>query len=118
MKKVLAGGCFNKIHKGHIFFLKNSKKLAGKNGYLVVVLSNDKLNRKKYGKKAVKAVTRKRNIQKIKIANKVIIGHRTNFIAVVKKERPNIIALGYDQKLPVKKSLVKGIEIKRIKKFQ
>lgn len=114
MKKVLAGGCFNKIHKGHVFFLKSAKKLGE---YLVVVVSNDKLNKKKYGKKSVPARIRKRNIEKLKIADKVVVGHRSNFIAVVKKEKPDIIALGYDQKLPVKKSLVKGIKIKRIKKL-
>jgi len=114
MKKVLAGGCFNKIHKGHVFFLKSAKKLGE---YLVVVVSNDKLNKKKYGKKSVPARIRKRNIEKLKIADKVVVGHRSNFVAVVKKEKPDIIALGYDQKLPVKKSLVKGIKIKRIKKL-
>jgi FAD synthetase len=114
MKKVLAGGCFNKIHKGHVFFLKSAKKLGE---YLVVVVSNNKLNKKKYGKKSVPARIRKRNIEKLKIADKVVVGHRSNFVAVVKKEKPDIIALGYDQKLPVKKSLVKGIKIKRIKKL-
>ena len=106
MKKVLAGGCFNKIHKGHIYFLNKTKEL----GYLIVVLTNDKNNKKPY---AIKATKRKKNLEKLKIADKIVIGHANDYSKIVKREKPQIIALGYDQKLP------KGIKVKtvRIKKF-
>ncbi len=107
MKKVLAGGCFNKIHEGHIYFLKKAKEL----GYLVVVLANDMNNRKPY---AVPAKKRKKNLEKLGIADKIIVGDTEDFSKVVKKEKPDIIVLGYDQKLPVKK---RNIVVKRIRKF-
>ena len=111
MKKVLAGGCFNRIHRGHVYFMSKAKSFGD---YLVIVLANDKNNKKPY---AVPATERKRNLEKLNIADKIIIGDPTNFLKVVNEERPDIIALGYDQKLPSKEIEKLGIEIKRIEKF-
>jgi len=93
MKIVLTGGKFNRIHPGHVWLLKKAKKL----GYLLVVLAHDRHNKRDY---ASAARTRKKEIENLKIADKVVIGSPTSFVAVVKKYKPNIIALGYDQKLP------------------
>lgn len=105
--KILVGGCFNKIHKGHIYFLNKAKL-----GYLVVVLANDKNNRKPY---AIKATKRKSNLAKLKIADKIVIGDTNDFSKIVKKEKPDLIALGYDQELP---DGVKGIKVKRVRKYR
>jgi len=110
MEKVLTGGCFNKLHPGHKYLLKKAKSF----GYLIVVLTNDKNNKKK---NAIPAKLRKQNLEKLKIADKIVIGHPSDFMKVVKKEKPDIIVLGYDQKLPVKKSDIKGIVVKRFKKY-
>jgi len=107
--KVLAGGCFNKIHLGHIYFLNKAKAL----GYLVVVLTNDKNNKKPY---AVPAKERKKQLAALKIADKIIIGHPTNYMKTVKKVNPDIIALGYDQELP--KGIDTDAKIVRIRKFR
>ena len=110
MKKVLAGGCFNKIHKGHIYFLTKAKQLGD---YLIVVIANDKNNKKPY---AIPAKKRKKNLEQLKIADKIVIGHWNDFSRIVKIEKPQIIALGYDQKLP--KGISKtSIVVKRIRKF-
>ncbi|MEM7819330.1 MAG: adenylyltransferase/cytidyltransferase family protein [Candidatus Aenigmatarchaeota archaeon] len=114
MKKVLCGGCFNHIHKGHIYFLKKAKSLGD---YLIVVLAHDKNNKKPY---AIPAKSRKKYLEKLKIANKIVIGHPKDFMKTVKKYKPDIIALGYDQKLSkdIRNKLKKiNIKIKRIKKF-
>ncbi len=109
--KVLAGGCFNKIHPGHVYFLKKAKAL----GYLTVILTHDKNNKKPYAKKAG---IRKKNLQKLGIADKIIIGHATDFWKVVKKINPDIIVLGYDQELPEQlKDRLRKTKIIRIKKF-
>ena len=110
LMRVLAGGCFNKIHKGHIYFLKKAKSF----GYLVVVLTHDKNNKKPY---AVKAIKRRRNLAKIKIADKIIIGDAKDFSKVVKRIKPDVIILGYDQKLPIKKKGLGKIKIRRIRKL-
>lgn len=114
MKKVLVGGCFNKIHKGHEFFLKEAKKLGD---FLIVVLAHDINNKKPY---KIPARERKKNLEKLGIADKIIIGEPKKFCKVVETEKPNIIALGYDQKLPFGvEEIVKKMNIKvvRIKKF-
>jgi len=93
MKVVLTGGKFNRIHPGHVWLLKKAKKL----GYLVVVLAHEKHNSRGY---AVPAAKRKKALQDLGIADKVVVGSSKSFVGVVKKHKPDIIVLGYDQKLP------------------
>jgi FAD synthetase len=92
-KIVLTGGKFNKIHPGHVWLLKRAKKL----GYLIVVLAHDSHNKKPY---AVPANRRKKMVQTLKIADKVVVGDRKRFAKVVERFHPDIIILGYDQKFP------------------
>ncbi len=92
--KVLAGGCFNKLHEGHVYFLMRAKALGSE---LTVVLANDSHNKKPY---AIKAELRKEALEKLGIADKVIIGDPDQFVGTVIKEKPAVIALGYDQTLP------------------
>ncbi|MEK6887885.1 MAG: adenylyltransferase/cytidyltransferase family protein [Candidatus Aenigmatarchaeota archaeon] len=112
MKIILTGGKFNKIHPGHVWLLKKAKKL----GYLVVVLANDKHNKKPY---AVNSRKRKAVLEKLDIADKIVIGSPRSFVLVLKKYRPHIIVLGYDQKLPedteeyVKKHKIKIIRFRK-----
>lgn len=93
MKIILTGGKFNKIHPGHIWLLKKAKEL----GYLIVVLANDKHNNRSY---AVSAKKRKKIVEELDIADKVVIGSPSSFVGVVKKYKPHLIVLGYDQRLP------------------
>ncbi len=74
--------------------LRSAKVLGDK---LVVVLSNDAHNRKV---NAVPAVQRKRWIEELGIADKVVIGDAQGFADTVRRENPDILVLGYDQKLP------------------
>lgn len=114
MAKVLTGGRFNRFHSGHEYLLKECKKL----GYLVVVIANDEHNNKP---NPVRAEIRKKNLEKSGIADKIIIGHADSFVQTVYEEKPNIIALGYDQKMPedvTEEVLEKmNIRIVRIKRF-
>jgi FAD synthetase len=113
MKKVLAGGRFNKFHIGHEYFLKKAKSFGD---HLVVIIANDVHNKK--GK--ISAAERKSNIEKLSIADNVRIGYSDSFVKSVEEERPDIIALGYDQKLPedtVYFADKKKIKIVRIKKY-
>ena len=99
VKKVLVGGVFNLVHKGHELFLNKAKELGD---YLVVVVASNRTASltKKYP--VLDAKTRKKNIEKLGIADKVVIGDERDFIKVVRREKPNVIALGYDQKISEK----------------
>lgn len=113
-KVILTGGKFNHIHPGHVWLLKKAKEF----GYLIVILAHDKHNRRAY---AVTAKIRKKNMRALGIADKVAVGSPTGFVGVVKKYRPDIIVLGYDQKMPDKitEEYVKKHKIKilRLRKY-
>ena len=93
-KKVLAGGTFNIIHPGHILFLEKAKSLGD---HLTVVVASDKTVLRQKGL-VMPAGARARVVASLKPVDKVVIGHQSDFFRVVLSERPDIIALGYDQK--------------------
>jgi len=95
MEKVLLGGAFNILHPGHVKLLKAAKRL----GYLVVVVASDQTVRKSKGFLLATAKDRAMMVRCLGIADKVVIGHRSDFLLTVKKVRPTIVALGYDQSL-------------------
>ena len=107
MTKVLVGGCFNTIHPGHIYFLESAKKLGDE---LIVVLANDDNNKKPY---AVLAEERKKMIEKLNIADKVFIGDSDSKAKIVETLKPDIIALGYDQKMPSDLNHHKYVRVKK-----
>lgn len=96
LKKVLIFGTFDGIHPGHIFFLNEAKKL----GKLFVSVSSDKnasiLKKKSLWKKENQ---RKKEVMNLRIAERVIVGDKKigNW-NTIKKIKPDIIALGYDQR--------------------
>jgi FAD synthetase len=99
VKKVLVGGVFNIVHKGHELFLEKAK---GFGDYLIVVVASNRTAclTKKYP--VLDQEIRKKNIEKLGIADKVVIGDEVDFMNVVRKEKPNVIVLGYDQKISEK----------------
>ena len=95
MKKVLAFGTFDILHPGHTHVLQEAKKLGG---HLTVIIARDATVLKVKGKKPVFAEkTRLKNLQKLNIANKVRLGNTGDKYQVIRDEKPDIIALGYDQ---------------------
>lgn len=92
--KVFAAGCFNRIHEAHLRLLRTARSLGDE---LVVVLSNDVHNKKP---NAVPAATRLRWMKKLGIADKVVVGKPDSFARSLREERPDILVLGYDQRLP------------------
>jgi len=120
MKKVLAGGTFNLIHQGHIFFLKKARELGDS---LVVVIASDRTVKGSGKPLLLSASQRKEVVESLGIADRVVIGSETDFFKVVEAERPDIIALGYDQELDKKlKSKIKQIlpkcKITRVEKLE
>ena len=99
MKKVLVGGVFNIIHAGHELFFRKAREHGD---YLIVVVASDKtaLMTKKYT--VLDENDRKKNIEKLKLADKVVVGHETDFMETVRTEMPDVIVLGYDQKISEK----------------
>jgi FAD synthetase len=94
MVKVMATGTFDLLHMGHIYFLKEAKKLGDK---LVVVVATDKTVRKLKHEPVNPQEIRLNLIKELKIVDEAFIGHEDDMYKIVQEIKPDIIALGYDQ---------------------
>lgn len=119
-KKVLVFGTFDSVHPGHVFFLNEAKRL----GDLYVSVASDQSIEKRKQKKPVKnEVVRLKEIKSLKMAKSVSVGDRIlGQWSDIKKVRPDIIAIGYDQsELSKKLEKIKkefGFKIIKIKGFK
>lgn len=91
---VFAAGCFNRVHEAHLRLLREARALGDE---LVVVLSNDAHNKKPT---AVSAERRKKTLESYGLADRVVIGRPDSFAASLREVKPQILVLGYDQRLP------------------
>jgi len=94
MVKVMATGTFDLLHMGHIYFLKEAKKLGDK---LVVVVATDKTVRRLKHEPINPQEIRLNIIKELKIVDEAFIGHEDDIYKIVNEIKPDIIALGYDQ---------------------
>lgn len=99
MKKVLVFGTFDKFHPGHLSFLRQARRY----GRLFVLVARDKTVKKIKGK-LPKQSEKKRLalIKKTSLTAKIFLGRLKSKYAVLKKIKPDIICLGYDQKFFIK----------------
>ena len=115
----MAFGTFDILHPGHTHVLKAAKKLGD---HLTVIIARDATVLKVKGKKPVfNEKVRLRNLKALKIADKVRLGNLGNKYQVIIDEKPDVIALGYDQKFFVddlKKFVDKNVEIVRLKSYK
>lgn len=122
MKKVLAFGTFDKLHRGHSHYLRQAKKY----GHLTVLVSRD------LTVKAVKGKFPENNeqkrlsqVKKLGIADNIILGNYTDKYTVLDYVMPDYICLGYDQKFfidDLRKELDKrklfNTKIERMKEYK
>ncbi len=120
-RKVMVFGTFDSLHKGHEFFLKEAKKQGD---YLVVVVARDRTVRGVKGKlPAQNEDERKSGVDRTGIADKVLLGSLDDKYEVIRDVRPDVICLGYDQKLFIDglgmaiKSIGINTEIRKMKAF-
>jgi len=117
--KIMIFGTFDGLHKGHLNFFKQAKNFI-KNSFLIVSIARDKnVLRIKKRKPLLGEKERFALVKRCDLVDKVILAGKVNYLAHILKEKPDIIALGYDQKAYVKdlkKDLKnKGILIKIIR---
>ena len=95
MRQVLVFGTFDKLHPGHLNFIKQAKRY----GRLFILVARDKTVKKMKDKTPIQSEKiRLAAIKKNNLATKVFLGSLKNKYAVLKKIKPDIICLGYDQK--------------------
>jgi len=101
MKKVIVFGTFDILHPGHVHLLKEAKEYGD---YLVAVVARDSTVCEVKGKEPkFSEEIRIANLNKLNIADKVVLGCIDDRYRVIAEEKPDIIALGYDQKVFVDK---------------
>jgi FAD synthetase len=94
MVKVMATGTFDLLHLGHIYYLKEAKKLGDK---LAVVVATDSTVRRLKHEPVNPEEIRLKLIKELKIVNEAYLGHEDDMYEIVEEIRPDIIALGFDQ---------------------
>jgi FAD synthetase len=114
-KRVILFGTFDGLHKGHLNFFKQARNLS-KNSYVVVSIARDKNVKKIKGEYPIlneqsRMKLIKDLIKKNHLVDKVVLSGLKNHIPHILKEKPDIIALGYDQRAYVK-DLKKDLKIK------
>lgn len=107
MKKVMVFGTFDIIHPGHLNMFEQAKQYGD---FLVIVVARDVTvcNVKKRPAQFTEDV-RLENIKKLNIANAVRLGCVDDHYGAIAEEKPDVIALGYDQREFVD-NLAKAIE--------
>ncbi len=95
-------GTFDGLHPGHVDYFRQARKLSS-NPELIVSIARDK-NVKKIKGFLPRLSERRRMllVKKIKEVDRVVLSGARNHIPHIVKQRPDIIALGYDQREYVK----------------
>lgn len=95
--KILTFGTFDRLHPGHRYFLDQ----ASLRGDLHIVVARDQnVLRIKEHAPDQSEEDRKQAIQKLYPQAQVILGNPEDFLEPVRSVQPDLILLGYDQKLP------------------
>ncbi len=94
MVRVMASGVFDLLHPGHLYYLKEAKKLGDE---LVVVVATDNTVRKRKHEPITPQDMRLEMVEALKPVDKAVLGHEDDMFRTVEELKPDIIALGYDQ---------------------
>jgi FAD synthetase len=95
MVRVVATGVFDIIHLGHVHFLEKAKDLGDE---LVVIVARDKTARKMKHEPITPEGMRVELVQSLKPVDRAVLGYEDDMYRIISEVRPDIIALGYDQK--------------------
>mgnify|MGYP001559626885 CR=1 FL=1 len=122
--KILIGGCFDILHIGHIKFLKKARSFGD---YLIVLLESDANIKKLKGNSRPfhSQKERKEILLSLKFVDKIIIlpdiVDNTFYDNLIKKIKPNIIAITEDDPIKNKKLIQAksiGAKLKVVKKYK
>lgn len=94
-KVVMAFGTFDFFHAGHEDYLRQAKELGES---LIVIVARDDTVRKVKNRAATNNEKKRlRDVSACPHVDKALLGNLDDKYRVIKKYRPDVIALGYDQ---------------------
>jgi FAD synthetase len=88
-------GVFDILHPGHVHMLEEAKKLGDE---LVVVIARDDSVRREKHAPITPEEHRRHMVEALKPVDRAVLGHRGDYFRIVEELRPDIFALGFDQK--------------------
>ena len=93
----VTNGCFDLLHNGHLYSLKQAKNLCT---YLIVLLNSDNSVRKIKGKnRPIQSENlRKKKLLATKLVNKVVIFEETTPLKKIKLLNPDVLFKGNEYK--------------------
>jgi len=94
LTRILATGTFDLLHPGHIYFLTQARALGDE---LFVIVARDS-NVTHKPKPIVSEEQRLEMVNALGIVDKALLGSEKDMFEPLKHIRPDIIALGYDQR--------------------
>ena len=95
IRTVMVFGTFDIFHQGHENFLQQAKKYGD---YLIVVIARDATVKQVKGDLPDNSEKiRQQAVIKSNLTNEVVLGNLKNKYAIIKRIKPDIICLGYDQ---------------------
>ncbi len=104
--RVFVAGTFEGLHFGHLFLLRYARRrglqLARRRGrdgvHLAVVIARDDTVRRVKGRAAHHTqIERREIVRALRVVDAAFVGYRDDFIRSVRRVRPDLIVLGYDQ---------------------
>ena len=94
---VMAVGVFDLLHAGHLHYVEQAKSLGDE---LIVVVAHDDTVRKQKHEPVTNQELRRRMVEGLKPVDRAIVGNPPSepIFDILNTVKPDIIALGYDQK--------------------
>ena len=106
--RIFVAGTFDGLHIGHIFLFefahregaKLARKLGRKGTYLSVTVARDDSVRRIKGRRPLQTQEERRQlVAGLRYVDQAFVGHATDFTRSVRRAKPDLIVLGYDQSL-------------------
>ena len=114
-KKIIVFGTFDIFHPGHRNFFRQAKKLGD---YLMVVVARNQNVKKIKGELPLNdELDRLREVKKNRTVDKAVLGNKNDKYKILRQQQPDVICLGYDQKVN-KKELQKKLKEYKLSKVK
>lgn len=93
---VVAFGTFDLLHPGHKYYLERARSYGDE---LVVIVARDETVLRAKGHYPLRDdATRRESVERLPVVARAVIGHPSNHFRFLDEFRPDVIALGYDQR--------------------
>ena len=116
VRLVMVFGSFDLLHPGHVWFVENAKKRGGE--LIAVVARDSSIERPKGRKPLFSEGERLHLVGALRAVDKAVLGGSKDFHAVVRRWKPQVVVLGYDQSADVNALKKTGAQVVRLRAFK